>query len=284
MIQHLHVANFSEYQNFKAGTRPDWIKAYIALLNPAKHPGFAKLSDGAKLTLHHLRLLAGDCDNLIPYTWLTRERLNMQTRPKVEEVIGAGFASWCSVSHSKAKIADKDKDTLFSISSDSVLAFDQEGAFATFWDDCRKTRVPDPKHKPLARKYFFGSVRSELDLSRFCLSVANYRASKRVANGNVQDASTFVHDWQSWEDEKQAPSKGPDGLAITDDKNAAIDEAREFILASRISVRLWKSRGAKPEEWPLSGISPAEWEEFEAWRGDAVKSLDEFFAQRMVTA
>jgi hypothetical protein len=225
-LRYLAITNWEEYQGYKKGTRPDWIRVYTALLNPAKHTGFARLSDGAKLTLHHLRLLAAECDNVIPETWLSRERLNMQTKPKVDEVVASGFAVWGLSSERQDKLLRKDKDHLSLVSSASG-SFDQEQAFGEIWADFLTARVPDPKHKALARRYFGASVKSPESLSSLRKAIANYRDSERVAKGFVQDASTFLHDWQTWEVVVAKPRVAVDGLAQTR-VGVTADDVREL--------------------------------------------------------
>lgn len=225
-MKYLVVTNWDEYQGYKKGTRPDWIRIYPALLNPAKHVNFSRLSDGAKLTLHHLRLLAAECDNIIPETWVTRERLNMQTRPKVDEVVASGFAEW-RLSLATANCQTNSKDTLSLVSSASGL-FNQETAFGEIWADILAARVPDPKHKALARRYFFGSVGSAELLSSLRKAIANYRESDRVAKGFVQDASTFMHDWQQWVDRNPVTKRAADGFTITQQVGVTADEIRDL--------------------------------------------------------
>ena len=86
------IPNWREFQHYDPTKRtPPWIKQYVALLDPTKHPAFAALSDGAKLTLHHVRMLAARCNNRIPETWLNKAHLNMQAKPKIAELLASCF-------------------------------------------------------------------------------------------------------------------------------------------------------------------------------------------------
>ncbi|HXG59177.1 MAG TPA: hypothetical protein VNL91_09150 [Thermoanaerobaculia bacterium] len=92
-MRFLSVIGWHDYQHYK-NRRAPWIKAYTDILDALEHPKFTKLSDGAKLTLHHLRLLAGVTGNRIPETWVTSGHLNMHTKPRVTELVDAGFVEW----------------------------------------------------------------------------------------------------------------------------------------------------------------------------------------------
>jgi hypothetical protein len=92
-MRYLRVIGWGRYQHYR-NRRAPWIKAHTDILNPIEHPTFTNLSDGAKLTLHHVRLLAGVTANEIPENLVTRDRLNMKTPPRITELIEAGFAVW----------------------------------------------------------------------------------------------------------------------------------------------------------------------------------------------
>lgn len=86
------IPNWRDFQHYDPTKRtPPWIKTFIAQLDPTKHPKFSALSDGAKLTLHHVRMLAAKCNNRIPESWLNKAHLNMQTKPKIAELLAASL-------------------------------------------------------------------------------------------------------------------------------------------------------------------------------------------------
>lgn len=90
----VQVEGWIEYQHYKQLERPRWIKFYTDLLNPAKHPKYSALPDRAKLTLHHVWLIAAETGNRIPEQWLTADRLNMQTKPMLKELFEEGLISY----------------------------------------------------------------------------------------------------------------------------------------------------------------------------------------------
>lgn len=93
-MKYLVVTNWDTYQHYK-NRRAPWIKAYTDPVElPLEHPKFTNLTDGAKLTLHHVRLLAGVTGNAIPENQVTRDRLNMKTPHRVQELVDAGFVEW----------------------------------------------------------------------------------------------------------------------------------------------------------------------------------------------
>jgi hypothetical protein len=92
-VRFLRVTGWEDFQHYK-NRRAPWIKVATDLLDQLEHPTFTKLSDGAKLTLHHLRLLAGVTGNRIPESWLTPGHLNMLTKPRVTELAAAQFVEW----------------------------------------------------------------------------------------------------------------------------------------------------------------------------------------------
>lgn len=95
-MRFLRVTGWEDFQHYK-NRRAPWIKVATDLLDALEHPKFTKLTDGAKLALHHLRLLAGVTGNRIPESWITPGHLNMQTKPRVTELEAAGFVEWFEV-------------------------------------------------------------------------------------------------------------------------------------------------------------------------------------------
>lgn len=77
--------------------------------------------------------------------------------------------------------------------------FHVDSAFAEFWALILKTRTPNPVHKLAAHKAFRKSVADAETFARVKAALPHYAASRRVLGGYVQDASTWLNDWQSWE-------------------------------------------------------------------------------------
>jgi hypothetical protein len=117
-VRYLRVIGWEHFQHYK-NRRAPWIKAYTDQLDQLEHPTFTKLTDGAKLTLHHLRLLAGVTGNQIPETWLTSGHLNMQTKPRVTELFDAQFVVWIPESE-LASLASSDQKDVSNSSSTGV--------------------------------------------------------------------------------------------------------------------------------------------------------------------
>lgn len=233
-MKFLRVKNWEQYQN---PSTPKYIRQYVDLLDPTKHPTFAKLSDGAKLTLHHLRMLAGKCANKIPETWLNKDRLNMQTKPKVDELFSSQFIEYDNGFDMPKPLSSFTRASGVSDSSASSL-INQELEFEALWRDILSAKVPMPVHKSLAHKRFFSSVVTPEDMSRLNLALANYRRSERVARNFVQDASTWLGNWRDWIEAlppPPAPRLGPDGLAIaTPDAEYVAAEAAASLAAAAV--------------------------------------------------
>jgi uncharacterized protein YdaU (DUF1376 family) len=77
--------------------------------------------------------------------------------------------------------------------------FNAREAFDRFWAECLKRRTPKPVHKPMAEKRFRKTVRGAEDFERLLRARDRYGQSERVRRGFVQDASTWLGDWESWE-------------------------------------------------------------------------------------
>lgn len=187
-MKFLQVDKWDDYQHYHDGRRPTWIKFYVDLLNPSKHPKYHALTDGAKLTLHHLWLLAAECDNRIPETWLTRERLNIQTKPRLEELLNCALVNWYETSSPHVSVSESK-----SCSESEKLNSWQESVFAGIWP-----KYPKPIGKRGALKHFKSTVRSEDDLSNLRSALEKYLASGDVARGYVKNASTWFGEWQDW--------------------------------------------------------------------------------------
>jgi hypothetical protein len=110
-MKFLRVVGWEKYQHYK-NRRAPWIKAHTGILDRVEHPKYTELSDGAKLTLQHLRLLAGVTGNRIEDVMLNRDRLNMKTPPRVDELIAAGFAEWFdgASEHAQSALASTDEN------------------------------------------------------------------------------------------------------------------------------------------------------------------------------
>lgn len=75
----------------------------------------------------------------------------------------------------------------------------ERGSFDEFWASLLHTRVPRPVHKDVARRAFAARVDTPEKYVRMQQALELYRESKRVLRGFVQDASTWIRDWEQWE-------------------------------------------------------------------------------------
>ena len=105
-MRHLRIKNWDAFQNYDHKKANAWIRLYNWLL---VDDAFRKLTDGAKLTLHNIWLLGStvildddSTDPWIPEPWLNAHDLGMHGKPRVGEVVAAGFASWTLEAPSRA--------------------------------------------------------------------------------------------------------------------------------------------------------------------------------------
>lgn len=223
------VAAWRDFQHYDPAKRtPPWIKSYVAQLDPTVHPKFTALSDGAKLTLHHLRLLAATCKNRIPLQWINKAHLNMCTNPKLKELEDAGLVASMddsdidSINAFEGAISTPLARTSGSLDSllwdnqnltegeeskpqRGVLAKSPAEAFDSIWKNILEKPIPEPVGKKDAQRHYLASVLSPADAADCLTALENYRGSDRVKNGYVQNASTWFNNWRDWIDRRSAP-------------------------------------------------------------------------------
>lgn len=194
----VRVKNWRKRQSYE-GRVPQWIKLFRDLLNPVKQPEYAALSDTAKLHLLHIWMLAAGSEGDIPTGWLNQAQLNIKSAPRLKELYAGGFITRHDVGFSlvmtKANSASCPSDSV----SDSD-SFDQEQVFSEIWRETIALQVPKPLHKATALRHFAASVKSQADADSLRRALTNYRASRRVSSGFVQDAGTFFKNWGDWVD------------------------------------------------------------------------------------
>jgi uncharacterized protein YdaU (DUF1376 family) len=91
----------------------------------------------------------------------------------------------------------------------SPLKFEPEKAFDEFWRVVLDSGAPKPVHKSAAQRAFAKSVPDFETLQRVYAAQKKYAASGRVQKGFVQDASTWLNDWQQWENWKEPVAASP---------------------------------------------------------------------------
>lgn len=116
--------------------------------------------------------------------------------------VGSGFDSFSGSSgveasssgvDSSSGVASRKHKGKKGSSFNAASAFEQ-----VFWPDLLKNRVPQPHGRPLAMKRFVAAIGSDEDLARLMAALGVYRKSKRVGEGYVQDASTWMGRWGDW--------------------------------------------------------------------------------------
>jgi hypothetical protein len=275
-MRYVTVKNWRKHQSYE-GKRPQWIKLFRDLLNPVEQAAYTALPDGAKLTLIHLWLMASETDNKTPETWLTRERLNMQTRPRVNELVDAGFLTYVD-----ANVNPPHVHLISQSDSESDSPSYENSNFSEIWADVLAVGIPKPVRKAIAFKHFKASVKTPADLADLRKALRNYRVSDRVTRrGFVQDASTWFNNWRDWVDYvEKAPVNTDPNLTIGAEPIA--NDAREVLHGLIVA---WKDQKGprppadlnpikretwdrmfelqfkfKPDEWPIATD-----EQCEAW-------------------
>lgn len=264
-MRFLRLTKWGDYQHYHDGRRPVWIKLYTALLNPALHPKHATLSDLAKLTLYHLWLLAAECNNLIPETWLTRDRLCMQSKPRIDEIITAGIASFSRDDNDSQSRGDKELSSSphvsvsvsSSRSSTKELTDWQETAFMQIWKE-----YPRRVGRKGALKHFAASVHGPDDLDLMRKALANYMVSSEYRRGYIQHGSTWFNNWRDWVDyeESNGAAKAGPPVGVTVDDVRDIDwhlKQTEWAhpLCTRLEAQAWRAHldvVGLPNAWPLA--------------------------------
>lgn len=98
-----------------------------------------------------------------------------------------------------------------------AAVFDQASAFENLWQNIRQTKVatakgrkcaPEPHHKQTAYRHYRRKVRSFADDTRCLAALGEYRTSDRVKAGYVQDAGTFLNQFEEWIPEAQEATMG----------------------------------------------------------------------------
>ncbi len=88
---------------------------------------------------------------------------------------------------------------------DSISSGWRLEAFGEFWAGLLRQPAPRPVHKDQARRTFSERITMEI-YPRLTAALANYRTSKRIRDGYIQDASTWLNDWESWEHVPEPPA------------------------------------------------------------------------------
>jgi hypothetical protein len=130
--------------------------------------------------------------------------------------------------------------------------------FEVFWGQLLESRVPKPMHKQAARKVFTKLVNSQAIFDRLLAARENYAGSKRVRDGYVQDASTWISDFEQWEKPEATPTK--EAEAFDKEKFEAQLAEEEIARRKQRSEQYAKLRG-QAQVWAHEngGIPVGDW-------------------------
>ena len=88
----------------------------------------------------------------------------------------------------------------------------QHQRFAELWAELLKIKAPRPVHKRQAMRTFGKTITTSEHFDAMLMALRNYRKSKRVKDGYVQDASTWLNDWEQW---IETPEDSSDTLGMS---------------------------------------------------------------------
>jgi hypothetical protein len=203
-VRFLIVKNWEKFQH-QDGRKLPWIKFFTALLEPTRDPAYALLPDTAKVLLHHIWLMARVFNNRIPEDWLTRERLNLQSRVNLAPLLDSGFLWFESDSTSLTRAH---RASNFSSLSDSSIQETTTGEsegdrrkratepFETLWSD-----YPRKRGREKAFDHFVAQIRTPEDLEAIRSAVSNYRLEIQILGCEeryVMHGATFFN--RRWRD------------------------------------------------------------------------------------
>ena len=202
-MKYLRVKNWNKFQ-YDAGKQLPWIKFFTALLAPTKEPWYSELPDATKCLLHHVWLMAMVFNDHIPETWLTKEKLNLKSKPNFDLLLKSG-SIWFedenglridSYTRAHARSELSSSQSLSSPRGEfegrGPKPFDADAEFGALM-----ALYPRPLGKKAARRHFDRTVHSLEDLASIKRALANYTAA--VADNEprfIKHASTWFNNWR----------------------------------------------------------------------------------------
>ncbi len=227
-MKYLRVKNWNKFQ-YDAGKQLPWIKFFTTLLAPTKEPWYSELPDATKALLHHLWLMAMAFNDRIPETWITKEKLNLQSKVKLDLLLQSG-SIWFedesgnkidSYTHARAPSGLSDSNALHSPRGESEgRGFDSDAEFSALI-----AMYPRPLGKKAARRHFDRTVRTPEDLAAIKRALDSYvRATTDTDSRFIQHASTWFNNWRDWEH-------------YTEESNANRNDKRDSASGKRIEPR-----------------------------------------------
>jgi hypothetical protein len=232
-VRYLRVKNWEKFQHYDGDGRPVWIKLYTALLDPLADLAYTTLADASKILLHHIWLMAAVFKNRIPMDFVTKDRLNIQSRPNLVPLVASGFIEILesNLDPSNARFESLTGLTLSQENHGGESEGDQfpaERFFEEIWPE-----YPNRIGRKAALKHFTASVTSPEDYAAIRTALRNY-AAHLTANPwkHPQHGSTWFNNWREWVDDPTA--KAPDPLA---EEMRLLDEIREAAGRIKLDVR-----------------------------------------------
>lgn len=179
------VKNWQRFQH-QSERRLPWIKFFTSLLEPTRDLAYAALPDVSKALLHHIWLMARVFNNRIPEDWLTRERLNLQSRVNLDPLLESGFISYETEDTSLTCARRASQSSLVSVSEEEG---ESEGKpphdpwFEAAWNE-----YPRKRGREKARGHFIAQVKTRADIAAMESAIRNYRREIEI----LQTEERFV--------------------------------------------------------------------------------------------
>jgi hypothetical protein len=151
-------------------------------------------------------------NNRIPENWLTKEKLNLNSKLNFDSLLNSGCI-WFEDENGLRLEHSRTRDARSGLSgSDSSLnspkgecegktplPFDRDAEFAALW-----AAYPKPLGKKAAQRHFTESVKTVEDLAAIKRALENYRASAAALELRyVKHGSTWFNNWRDYIDFKE---------------------------------------------------------------------------------
>jgi hypothetical protein len=262
-MKYLRVKNWERFQH-QSTKRLPWIKLFTELLEPTRQPEYASLPDATKALLIHIWLMASVWQNRIPAAFLTRDRLNLQSRVSLDLLLDAGYVQ---IVDESIPLAGTDARSELSQSNPSHFEFE----FDSIWKE-----YPNRIGRKDALRHYLASVVSPEDVNAVGEALRRYKAHLAANEWKKpQNGSTWFANWRDWLDfEEPTPIRsaiGPDSLPLQTHGVARL----EMDVEAFVEANGRRPKGAPTETWDAAfsaafGFTPDEWidadqDQREAW-------------------
>ena len=181
----IHIRNLEKYNPGYTDRSLIWCKIYFTMLN--SNYEFELVDDVDKWRLIALIMLEIQMKKPIPYDekWLQR-KITTHKRPisltikmlhNFLELVTLADENPCP--RVDKNRVDKNRYSSFS--------------FSKIWD-----KYPQRTGRKSAERHFKATVKTEQDFKNIQIALKNYLESKKVAQGFIQNGSTWFNNWQDW--------------------------------------------------------------------------------------